>query len=110
MLGPKLRHRVRIEMLVTVGRDEVGGVITDWAVYADRVPAEVVPLSGREFIASGAAQAELSARMTIRYDAGVLPNMRVVHEGRMYDLKAVLPDPTNRRHLTLMCATGVNHG
>ena len=110
MLGPKLRHRVRIEMLNQTGRDAVGGVITEWVVYADRVPAEVVPLSGREFIASGAAQDELSARMTIRFDAGVKASMRVVFDGDVYDIKAVLPDPTGRRHQTLMCATGVNHG
>jgi len=29
--------------------------------------------------------------------------MRITHDGNTYNIKAVLPDPTARRHLTLMC-------
>ena len=36
--------------------------------------------------------------------------MRVTHDGKAYNIRAVLPDPTLRRHLTLMCESGVNHG
>ena len=64
----------------------------------------------REFIAAQAAQAGITARMTIRYVAGITPKMRVVHGADIYNIEAVLPDPTLRRHLTLMVSTGVNNG
>jgi hypothetical protein len=33
-----------------------------------------------------------------------------LHDGLAYNIKAVLPDPTLRRYLTLMCESGVNDG
>ena len=107
-IAHRLRHRVTIEQLATT-RDEFGGVVESWGTVAI-VPAEVWPLSGREFIASQAAQAGVNARMTIRYVAGITPKMRVVHGSDIYNIEAVLPDQTLRRHLTLMVSTGVNNG
>ena len=107
-LAHRLRHRVTIEQLATT-RDEFGGVVEAWGTVAI-VPAEVWPLSGREFVAAQAEQAGVTTRITIRYQAGIEPAMRVTHDGKTYNIKAVLPDPTLRRHLTLMCESGVNHG
>lgn len=109
MLAPKLRHRVTLSSL-TQTRDEWGGVVEGWAPLVSNLPAEIVPLSGREFVAAQAVQAGVTTRITIRYRGGVLPAMRIQHEGAIYNIKAVLPDPTLRRHLTLMCETGVNDG
>jgi head-tail adaptor len=33
--------------------------------------------------------------------------MRVNHDGTLYNIRAVLPDPTLKRHITLMCETGI---
>lgn len=109
MQAGRLRHRVNIEQ-VTETRDADGGVVTSWATLHSKVPAEIVPLSGREFVAAQAAQAGITARLTIRYMAGITPKMRVVHGSDIYNIEAVLPDPTLRRHLTLMVSTGVNNG
>lgn len=109
MLGQRLRHRVTIEQ-VTETRDADGGVVTAWAALHSKVPAEIVPLSGREFVAAQASQAGIAARMTIRYVTGITPKMRVVHGYDIYNIEAVLPDPTLRRHLTLMVSTGVSNG
>lgn len=109
MLGQRLRHRVTIEQVMET-RDADGGVVTAWAALHSKVPAEIVPLSGREFVAAQAAQAGVTARMTIRYVTGITPKMRVVHGADIYNIEAVLPDPTLRRHLTLMVSTGVNNG
>ena len=108
-MAPRLRHRVTIEQ-VTETRDADGGVVTAWAALHSKVPAEIVPLSGREFVAAQAAQAGITARLTIRYVTGITPKMRVVHGADIYNIEAVLPDPTLRRHLTLMVSTGVNNG
>ena len=100
-LAHRLRHRVTIEQKTT-GADAWGQPIETWETVAI-VPAEVWPLSGREYIAAQAEQAGVTTKITTRYQAGIEPAMRVTHDGMTYNIKAVLPDPTLRRHLTLMC-------
>lgn len=113
MRAGALRHRVDIEAFgVTLDSD--GAQVEGWTSILDsdepRLPAEIVPLSGREFIAAQAVQAGVTTRITIRWRDDVKASMRVVHDGDLYNIKAVLPDPTLRVHLTLMCETGVNDG
>lgn len=103
----KLRHRIAIERPATVQDPVTLELRNTWATFETDVPAEVVPLSGREFVAAQAEQAGVTTRITIRYLPGVLPEMRVRHLGVVHNIKAVLPDPTFRKHLTLMCEAGV---
>lgn len=110
MRSGALRHRVLIEQPVIDRDPATGEMVETWATYAASVPCEIVPLSGREFLQSGANQSELTARATVRWDAGLNTTMRLTHEGRIYQITAVLPDPTFARHATLMLGTGVNDG
>lgn len=113
MRPQKLRHRIDIEAL-DVTLDSSGAQVDQWASILSSddplLPAEIVPLSGREFVAAQAVQAGVTTRITIRWRDDVKPSMRVVHDSDVYNIRAVLPDPTLRRHLTLMCETGVNDG
>lgn len=110
MTAPRLRHRVDIENFTSTLNSNTGAVSDAWTTFDTDVPAEIYPLSGREFVAAQSIQAGVSTRITIRYQPGVLPRMRVKHGSDLYNIKAVLPDPTLRRHLTLMCEVGVNAG
>ena len=100
-IAHRLRHRITIERKTT-GADAWGQPVEAWETAAV-VPAEVWPLSGREFVAAQATQAGVTTKITIRYQAGIDPEMRVLHDGKTYNIRAVLPDPTARRHITLMC-------
>lgn len=106
----KLRHRITLQSRVQTQDPVSGAVELTWSDYATEVPAEVVPLSGREFLSAAAEQAGVIARIVIRYDAGVLPTMRLVFDGVNHNIEAVLPDPTARRHLTLMVSRGTTDG
>lgn len=114
LLSQRLRHRVDIEALATEQDSESGAESEAWASELEEgqlIPAEIVPLSGREFIAAQAGQAGITTRITIRYGLALKAHMhRVVHEGTVYNIEAVLPDPTLRGHVTLMCSSGVNVG
>ena len=110
MLTPRLRHRITIQSQVHTQDPTTGEDLVTWTTFLADEPAEVVPLSGREFIQSAAAQAAVDTRMTIRWRSGVEPTMRVVFDGNNYQISAVLPDPSNRRWLTIMAARGVNDG
>lgn len=107
----RLRHRITIEQKVTTQDPDTGAPITAWESWADDVPAEVVPLSAREFLAAQAVQSEVSARITIRYRAGLLATMRIIHRGQVYNIAGVLPDNVSGlEYLTLPVSQGVNAG
>lgn len=109
MRAGDLRHRITLQQRgETRGPD--GEVITGWVDFAANVPASVIPLSGREFISAGELQGEVQGRVTIRWMDGVLDTMRMLFDGKVYAIKAVLPDPTARRHLTIMVSGGVSDG
>lgn len=105
-----LRHRVTLQSQVQTQDAGTGEITVTWQNHLADEPAEVVPLSGREFIQSAATQSSVDTRMVIRWRSGIEPTMRVVFDGQNYNIHAVLPDPSNRRHLTLMCQRGVNDG
>lgn len=77
----RLRHRVDIQQPVEAQDDTTGEmVVTGWVnVYAN-VPAEIAPLSAREFIASEALQSTVAGRITVRYRIGVTAKMRCKHD------------------------------
>ena len=102
MRAGSLRHRVTIQRY-ELAVDEYGaplrreswkGVSTVWA--------SVEAVSGREFFASQQAQSEVTQRIRIRYRPDVTADMRVIHNGKVFNIVAPLPD--NRgRELVLMC-------
>ena len=109
MLSQRLRHRIVIARQLLLDDGEATDD-TVWLPIVDSEPAEVVPLSGREYVAAAATQAQVDTRITIRRRADLKPHDRVEHEGNFYDIRAILPDSSLRRHMTLMCQSGVNGG
>lgn len=104
-----LRHRVLIQQQVT-SRDSDGVSQTVWADVAT-VWASVEPLSAREFIQSGQTQAAVTARITIRYRAGLLPSMRLLHRGQIFNIAGLLPDKASGlEYITIPVSAGVNEG
>lgn len=105
----KLRHRVSLQTLVS-DRDSEGVLQQSWMEVAE-VWAAVEPLSARDFVQAGADQSEVSARITIRYRDNVNAGMRVVHRGKLYDIRGVLADKeSGLEYLTLPAAEGVGEG
>lgn len=112
MLAGKLRHRVDFQTLGEVQSPATGEMVPGWSTIWAKVPASVTPLSARDLIAAQAAQSEASARIMIRYRAGVLPTMRIIYRGEVYDIKGpALTDPgSGLEYLTILVAKGVNDG
>lgn len=109
MKAGSLRHRITIQSR-TLTQGVNGEPVETWGTYLADHPAQVTPLSGKEFIAAGAQRGQVSARVTVRYDSGITELMRLTFEGVTYSIHAVLPDPTFRRHMNLMVAEGVSDG
>ncbi len=87
-------------------------MLPGWVPVWENVAASVEPLSARDLIAAQAGQSEVSGRMVIRYRAGVLPTMRILHRGDVYNIQGQpMPDPVSGlEYLTILVAKGVNDG
>jgi len=112
MRAGRLRHRITFEAL-GLGQDPVTGErLESWAPIWEKVPASVEPLSARDLIAAQAGQSEATGRMVIRYRPGVLPTMRIIYRGEVYNIQGPpLPDPVSGlEYLTILVAKGVNDG
>ena len=110
MRAGKLRHRITIQRPARKQDPNTGEMREGWEDVAP-VWASREPISVREFIAAKAGQAEISARIMIRYRAGIDATMRVLYRDTVYNIEGVLPDPQSGRHyLTLPVSAGVNDG
>jgi len=99
MRAGSLRHRVTIQQPVV---DTAWGGATTWEEFA-KVWAAIEPLRGRELIAAQQVQSETTAKITIRYLAGITPDMRILHGSRIFELTSPPIDPEERhRELQLM--------
>ena len=96
-----LDQRVTFSRLQT-GQDEIGQPVTSW-VTLGTVWAAVEPQAGREFVAAGAAQSELTTKIRIRYRPGITSGDRVIHDGRVYDIQSVIDYRSEKRQLVLLC-------
>lgn len=109
----RLRHRIRIERAQRIRDQASGGWVNDWQPFAEGVPAEIAPLSVRDFIQSGSRQAEVTGRILIRFIPGFKNTDRIVDEvtGAIYAVVGILPDDkTGRGYLTIPVKEGVHDG
>lgn len=112
LLGPKgsytvqagrFRHRVTIQAK-TVSRDSSGGVLEGWVDFAKGVNAAIDTLSGSESYQARQITSQVDTEISIRWRPGILPTMRVVHNGDVYNVEGIVPDSdTGRKILTLLC-------
>lgn len=106
----RLRHYVTIEQVAET-RSGTGAVVRTWQRVAANVPAAIESVTGREFLSANQEQAQVDTKITIRAFPGLTAKMRIVAaDGAIYNIRAILPDATQRSHMLLMCTTGADHG
>lgn len=109
-LSQRLNRRVTIQVKGSTqdgtGEQIVGGW-TNFVTTGDgKVWAEVLDLTGREFISANAEQSRVQTKVTIRHRDGITTAMRLLYKGEPYDIKAVLGQ--GNRSLLLMCESESN--
>ena len=97
----RLDKRISIERL-TQEQDPIYGAPVDTWIPTYSVWAAIEPLQGGEFIAAMSVHAELTIRIRLRYLPGIVPTMRVVYQGRVFSLTAVINVREENRELQLM--------
>lgn len=95
-----LRERLTLEAPVREA-DGGGGAVVTWAEVAV-VWAAVAPRTGGETITADRTSGRVSHEITIRFRAGVRPEMRFRDGARMFDILAVFDKDNTRRFLTCL--------
>jgi SPP1 family predicted phage head-tail adaptor len=110
-----LKHRVDIERPVTA-QSNTGDPVVTWTLVARDVPASILPLSAKEFVAGLTLSSQVTTRIMIRYRADIDATMRLKHfvgNGvyELFNIAGILPDPRSGwEYLTLPVTRGVNEG
>lgn len=100
-----MRHRITVKRPST-SRDSAGApveTLTDVATMW----ANIGFASGRERWANEHTVNNYDAVVTIRYRADISEDMRIYHDSRELDIKAIIDPLGNKSELKLMC---VDHG
>ena len=63
--------------------------------------ASLKDITGRQFVAAGGTKNQVQTEIGMRRRAGVVPSMRILHAGFVYDIEAVLEHGPD--WLILMC-------
>lgn len=101
MRAGRLRHRVAIQQK-SVTRDSYGGETITWPGVIT-VWASVEPLRGDEFIEAQRAGARVDTRIVMRYQSGIVPEMRATEGSHTWDILSVINVEERDRELQLMC-------
>ena len=96
----RLDKRIIIERLEAT-EDEIGQPVEAW-IPTFNVWAAIEPLTGREYLAAMAVQAERTVRIRIRYLPGIVSTMRVVYQGRVFAIQSVINIREGNDELHLM--------
>lgn len=96
-----LRHRVVLQEK-EITEDELKQQSETWTDIAT-VWAAIEPLSGREYFAARQANAEITAKITIRYRKDVTPDMHAVFGSRVFEIQSLVNPKERYEMLVLMC-------
>jgi len=93
----------------TMSTDDYGGPVETWADYA-RIWAKYRELRGRELFAAQAAQSETTAMFYVRYASYIVPSMRIIKDGKPYDITAVVDIDGKNVEMEISAKTGLSEG
>jgi SPP1 family predicted phage head-tail adaptor len=96
-----LRQRITIKT-DTLTDDGSGGVTKTPSTHATAW-AKVEPISSREAYQQGQLQGSISHRVTLRYQAGIRPKMRVEWGSRTFQIVGVRTETEEGRIVVLDC-------
>lgn len=96
-----LKWRCTLQQPAT-GQDATGQPLTGWVDVAN-FWADIRQTGGLEAIKAGAITAKVQTSIRPRYRTGINSGMRVVCDGVVYNILAVLPDKAGKAHVDLVC-------
>ena len=103
-----LRRRITVQSRATT-IDSFGQQVITW-IDMMTCWASIEPLTGKELMAAQAVSAELSHTVTVRYRTAITAAMRVIYQGRVFNIQSATDPDTAHVALQLLCTEGLNQG
>lgn len=94
-----LRHQIWIKQPTHANED--GDISTTWGTVTV-CWASIEPLKGREWIASGMENSEVTAKCRMRYYAGIEPTMQVCYGTQTFEIVSAIDPYERHSELELM--------
>ena len=87
--------------------DGAGGYALAWVALAT-VWGEIEPVSGRQVYADGHIEGHVTHRVVVRWrsDVTITVDMRLVYNGRMFNILSVINDGERNHQVTLLVEEG----
>ena len=87
----QLRHYITIQEETATARNDYNETTETWGTLTDgQIWARVESLAGQELIEARQVHGNVSHKVTARWLDGVERQMRVVHDGRVFNIESVL--------------------
>jgi len=100
-----LKHVIEIQQPIET-QDGSGSVVNSWLVYLT-VHAQLLPQAGSEAVLEGHTQAFSVVKFNIRFKKGITPKMRIVYDGRTFDILNLVDVRGVGRDLEITCKEAV---
>lgn len=100
-----MREKINIEK-PKLTPDGSGGFTTEYELQTGPIWAEIMPAGGKEIFFAQKLQMNITHKITIRFESGIEPNMRVLFEGRIFKILAFHNRDERSRWLDLLCEEG----
>ncbi len=105
---PNLDRLIDIQVATEV-RDAAGQPVETWTNFVAKVPAQYMPVSGREQFEAQQVLATAVAKFRIRYRSDLTRKMRLVFESENWEIRHLEEDLRwERRQYTILSAELVN--
>lgn len=97
MIRSGLMDRLATVQTPAESANGIGEPILTWSDYATRWIA-ILPLSGNEQMTAMAQEGSVTHRVRMRYTSGMKPKMRLVAEGRTFEVMSVVERGRKEEH------------
>ena len=108
MRAGRLHKRVKIEQRSST-QDSAGEPLHTWSTFTNAYAA-IEPSSARELMAAHAVMSEVTHLVMLRWQAGILPSMRVNYDGMLLNIQSIINKNQDSKELVLVCTTGLSEG
>lgn len=106
MQAGRMRYRLTFERPVRI-KNESGEVIVDSWVEVFTVWGSLEPITGREYLSASEFRSGVTTRARIRWRDDLDTTLRMVHQGTVYNIDAILPTQGLHKEAQIMCGSGV---
>jgi len=102
MRSGNLKNKVILEQK-SVLTDTLGAENTTWSTFKECY-ASIEPLRGQELFVSQQIYNKVMCRIRLRYTDGIKTDMRVNHNGHIFEIESVVDIREKKQELHLMCS------